>query len=84
MRRCILMVGPTMLIGKQTTKRHFEKSIRSSKIHFDTRKKDLESRNLLKDDLSGFWSQRITAEHRLVYVFDDDSVTIFQFKGHNE
>ena len=38
----------------------------------------------LKEDLSGFWSCRITQEHRLVYAFDEDSVTIFQCKGHYE
>lgn len=38
----------------------------------------------LKDDLSGFWSRHITAERRLVYAFDDDSVTIFQCNGYYE
>lgn len=38
----------------------------------------------LKNDLTGFWSRRITSEHRLVYVFDEASVTIFQCKGHYE
>lgn len=38
----------------------------------------------MKENLSGFWSRRITQEHRLVYVFDEESVTIFQCKGHYE
>lgn len=38
----------------------------------------------LKEDLSGFWSRRITQEHRLVYAFDEGSVTIFQCKGYYE
>lgn len=38
----------------------------------------------LKEDLSGFWSRRITHEHRLVYAFDEESVPIFECKGHYE
>ena len=30
----------------------------------------------------GKWSRRITDEHRLVYKFEDDTVTIYQCKGH--
>jgi toxin YoeB len=30
----------------------------------------------LKHNLSGFWSRRITAEHRLVYGIEDDEVQI--------
>nr|CRH04652.1 toxin of the YoeB-YefM toxin-antitoxin system [Candidatus Magnetococcus massalia] len=30
----------------------------------------------LKQDLSGFWSRRITQEHRLVYAVDGETVTI--------
>ena len=38
----------------------------------------------LKEDLSGFWSRRINQEHRLVYSFDEEAVTIFQCRGHYE
>ena len=38
----------------------------------------------LKDNLAGFWSRRINQEHRLVYAFDEESVTIFQCRGHYE
>lgn len=38
----------------------------------------------LKGDLAGFWSRRITDEHRLVYMVDDDTVKIFFCKGHYE
>ena len=30
----------------------------------------------LKHELSGAWSRRITEEHRLVYYFDQETVTI--------
>lgn len=36
----------------------------------------------LKGDLSGFWSRRITREHRLVYFFEGDVLTILQCRYH--
>lgn len=38
----------------------------------------------LKGDLASFWSRRITDEHRLVYMVDDETVKIFFCKGHYE
>ena len=39
---------------------------------------------MLKGNLSGFWSRRINREHRLVYSIDDNIVTvsIVSAKGH--
>ncbi|MEN0105244.1 MAG: Txe/YoeB family addiction module toxin [Pseudomonas sp.] len=36
----------------------------------------------LKGDLSGFWSRRITREHRLVYLFEDGTLTVLQCRFH--
>jgi toxin YoeB len=36
----------------------------------------------LKNDLSGFWSRRITDEHRIVYRIEDDELIIAQCRGH--
>ena len=36
----------------------------------------------LKHNLSGFWSRRITDEHRLVYKIDKDTVYIISCKYH--
>jgi len=36
----------------------------------------------LKQNLSGFWSRRITEEHRLVYKVDDDILYIAQCRYH--
>lgn len=36
----------------------------------------------LKHGLSGFWSRRITDEHRIVYKAEDDSVLIAQLRYH--
>jgi len=36
----------------------------------------------LKHDLQGYWARRITQEHRLVYAFDDEAVTIIQCRYH--
>jgi toxin YoeB len=40
----------------------------------------------LKGDLAGYWSRRINHEHRLIYLIDDDVVTVcvVSAKGHYE
>lgn len=36
----------------------------------------------LKHDLQGFWSRRIDGEHRLVYLFDSDSLSFVACRYH--
>ena len=36
----------------------------------------------LRHDLSGFWSRRITDEHRLVYTVEGDQILIAQARYH--
>jgi toxin YoeB len=36
----------------------------------------------LKHNLSGWWSRRITLEHRLVYKIENDAVVILQCRYH--
>ncbi|WP_415773354.1 Txe/YoeB family addiction module toxin [Pseudomonas sp. LB3P38] len=36
----------------------------------------------LKHNLSGFWSRRITAEHRLVYTVEDGEIRIVMCRYH--
>ncbi len=36
----------------------------------------------LKHSLAGYWSRRITSEHRLVYRIENDSVLIAQLRYH--
>ena len=36
----------------------------------------------LKYDLQGFWSRRIDGEHRFVYSFEDDTLTIVACRYH--
>ncbi len=36
----------------------------------------------LKGNLSGWWSRRITSEHRLVYRVDEDAIIILQCRFH--
>ena len=36
----------------------------------------------LKGNLSGYWSRRITDEHRIVYKVDNDTITIHSLRGH--
>lgn len=38
----------------------------------------------LKHNLAGFWSRRITDEHRIVYKMDGDEVLIAQCRHHYE
>ncbi len=38
----------------------------------------------LKYEWSGYWSRRITKEHRIVYCFDDSVVIIVQARYHYE
>ncbi|MGV8842874.1 MAG: Txe/YoeB family addiction module toxin [Pseudomonas sp.] len=36
----------------------------------------------LKHNLSGFWSRRVSEEHRLVYMVDDGALQIVQCRYH--
>ena len=36
----------------------------------------------LKHKWSGYWSRRITSEHRLVYKIDKDSIFVAQLRYH--
>ena len=38
----------------------------------------------LRGNLSGFWSRRITDEHRMIYAVEDETVIIISCKGHYE
>jgi toxin YoeB len=38
----------------------------------------------LKQTLKGFWSRRITAEHRLVYRVTDERIMVLQCRYHYE
>lgn len=37
---------------------------------------------MLKHDLAGLWSRRIDQEHRLVYSFTDEELTIYSCRYH--
>ena len=36
----------------------------------------------LKYDLEGYWSRRISPEHRLIYKMDPENIYILQCRGH--
>ncbi|RKR81332.1 toxin YoeB [Mucilaginibacter gracilis] len=36
----------------------------------------------LKHSLSGKWSRRISAEHRLIYAVDGEIIKVYSLKGH--
>ena len=37
---------------------------------------------LLKHELSGFWSRRLSQKDRIVYKFDDNYIYVFSIGGH--
>ncbi|MDP7595589.1 MAG: Txe/YoeB family addiction module toxin [Pseudomonadales bacterium] len=37
---------------------------------------------MLKQNLSGFWSKRISQRDRLIYKFDDNYIYVFAIGGH--
>jgi toxin YoeB len=36
----------------------------------------------LKHNLTGLWSRRISHKDRLIYIFDEQSISIFAIGGH--
>lgn len=36
----------------------------------------------LRFDMAGWWSRRINAEHRLIYTYDENRLTILQCRYH--
>ncbi len=38
----------------------------------------------LRHELAGFWSRRLTDEHRLVYAVEDDAITVIACRSHYE
>jgi toxin YoeB len=36
----------------------------------------------LKSNFSGYWSRRITQEHRMVYKVESDKIVIYSLHGH--
>ena len=39
---------------------------------------------LLRHELHGYWSRRITPEHRLIYKVDEENIYVLQCRGHYE
>lgn len=38
----------------------------------------------LRHELNGYWSRRITPEHRLIYKVDEENIYVVQCRGHYE
>ena len=60
---------------------------RINKIIFDAQRNPFEGIGKpepLKENLSGFWSRRIDESNRLVYVVDNNCVTIISCRYHYE
>ncbi|CAO95816.1 Txe/YoeB family addiction module toxin [Erwinia tasmaniensis] len=63
---------------KRTVKKINELIKDTSRIPFEGKGKP----EPLKHNLAGFWSRRITSEHRLVYAVSDDSLLIASCRYH--
>lgn len=48
----------------------------------DTPFKGIGQPEVLKYNLAGYWSRRITREHRIVYKVDTDVIYVIQLRGH--
>lgn len=46
--------------------------------------KGLGKPELLKHELTGFWSRKLSQYDRLIYTFDDLSIRIYAIGGHYE
>ena len=58
---------------------------RINKLIFNTQRSPFEGigkPELLKENLSGFWSRRIDESNRLVYVVDNNQLTIISCRYH--
>ncbi|MCL9668249.1 Txe/YoeB family addiction module toxin [Rosenbergiella epipactidis] len=65
-------------IDKKTVKKINELIKDASRTPFEGKGKP----EPLKHNLAGFWSRRITSEHRLVYAASDDSLLIASCRYH--
>ena len=50
----------------------------------DNPSKGLGKPELLRQNLSGLWSRRLSTKDRLVYKYDEDAIYIFAIGGHYE
>lgn len=78
----VLMHGKIIYIGKDKIKKILK---RINQLVKDIHKNPFDGIGKpepLKNNLSGFWSRRIDEEHRLVYIADNDVISIISCKGH--
>lgn len=84
--RSIIFEGKTWLIYEQLREKDKKLHNALCKILKEIMRSDpssgLGKPELLKHNLSGLWSKRISQKDRLIYKFDDDYVYIFAIGGH--
>ena len=68
-------------LGDASIKKKIDRLIKELESHPKTGTGKVEA---LRFDLTGFWSRRINAEHRILYKIDEDRMTIlvYRLKGH--
>jgi toxin YoeB len=70
------------LYWQKTDKKMLQRINELIKIAIRTPVEGIGKPELLKHGLKGYWSRRITDEHRLVYKVQDDSILIAQCRYH--
>jgi len=84
--RSLVFEGKTWLIYEQLREKDKKLHKALCKILKEMLRSDpasgLGKPELLKHNLSGLWSKRISQKDRLIYKFDNNSVYIFAIAGH--
>lgn len=70
------------LYWQKTDKKMVQRINELIKTAIQTPSEGIGKPELLKHGLKGYWSRRITDEHRLVYKIQDDSILIAQCRYH--
>lgn len=70
------------LYWQQTDKKILQRINELIKDIQNNKNKGIGKPEALKFNLSGYWSRRINAEHRIVYKIKEDSILIAQLRYH--
>jgi len=76
------MLGKITFFGKKTDKKTLKRINKLIKDIQRNKYEGLGKPEALKHNLSGFWSRRITNEHRIVYKIENNSILIAQLRYH--
>ncbi|PGH39647.1 MAG: Txe/YoeB family addiction module toxin [Candidatus Nephrothrix sp. EaCA] len=67
---------------KSGNKAILRKILQLTKVIIDSPFEGIGKPEPLKHELTGYWSRRITQEHRFIYTFTDNTLIVVSLKGH--